>query len=208
MRFLPIILLASVFVNSPLFAGDEKLPPIQQFKSKENADRALNAIIKEYNPDLSHKFKQDALNYLVAGSSRGITGYYYLFSKNAIYVIYKTTEDLKILYKNCELVKDKKNLTRFRCDEENGLYTFVEYENECRSGKCPKIESFIVFEKPIHFKKKEYDTEMPPAFYLSLLPYPEEELLRYQAQGENNSDGYYYRLYMQKYNKDPMQQGE
>ena len=62
LKFLPIILLASVLPCLPLFAGDEKLPPIQQFMSKENADRALNAIIGKYNPDLSYKFKQLEFN--------------------------------------------------------------------------------------------------------------------------------------------------
>ncbi len=207
MRFLPIILLASVFVNSPVFAGDEETPFFPPPESKADADRVLNAIIKKYNPDLSYKFKQDALNYLLEGVSRGEYEHYILVTKNACFTSYKTAKNPELLHKNCELVKDEKNLTRFRCDEENGLYTFVEYENKCRSGKCISISKSYTFDKPAEYAKEDRISGSTGT-YRSLRPHTHEEWLRNLAQDENNPNGYFTKRYKEEFNKDPMQQGE
>ena len=138
MRLLCIILLASVFVNSPVFARDEKLPSIQRFMNKENADRALNAIIEKYNPDLSYKFKQDALNYPIVVISRSDYGLYYLVAKDAVYY---TDKDIKYIDKqdDCIIVKDEPKTTVLRCTHKLSQ-TYHDVTDDCVGENCPSAD--------------------------------------------------------------------
>ncbi len=135
MRFLPIILLASVLPCLPLFAGDEKLPPIQQFMSKENADRALNAIIEKYNPDLSYKFKQDALNYLLEDATlyrdKSIKNDAFLFfTGKDLFQILTDQYSVSRIATNCSIIRDEETETIMRCSLSD-FYLFITcYQDE------------------------------------------------------------------------------
>ena len=151
MRFLPIILLASVLPCLPLFAGDEERPFLPLPESKAESDRALNAIIEKYNPDLSYKFKQDALNYPIVVISRSDYGLYYLVAKDAVY---STNKDIKYVDKqdDCIIVKDEPKITVLRCTHKLSQ-TYHDVTDDCVGENCPSADEICTILKQEGNKK-------------------------------------------------------
>ena len=148
--FLTFAFITCFNIGSKSFADGmtEKLQPIDVYESEENAKRAYDILIKRFNVDTSFKFKQPALNYVLAFISPGVEEYYILPSKDKIVDIWANDNGVKTYeYKNepyyyngCEIVKDERFETVFRCVQYGDDYRFIQFKNNCKIKDCAIVE--------------------------------------------------------------------
>ncbi len=142
MRFLPIILLASVLPCLPLFAGDENqnTNTLEQYSIIETTipsdeiQKILTTIQKTHPFDSTFKFKQEALNNLICDGKWG-TALCHLYQKDKYFAFQLDNLD-EISVFPLELTKDEKETTIFKnlTFENESVYlkiTAAPFEKEC-----------------------------------------------------------------------------
>ena len=117
------------FALLPLKAAADGTEDLYKIESKANVKLVYEAILKKCKPDLSFKFKQDALNYLMAGTSRIDYGIYMLATPKRIYYADNTISWISCGESKdfCDLIKDEDNLTIIRCGAFNPSTKQVHY---------------------------------------------------------------------------------
>ena len=208
MKSLTILLLSGVFLglNTPVQAGDPydtNVPEIEQFESQANIERAYNTLKEKFNIDTSFKFKQEALNYILAGVSRIAYGSYFLVTKDAIY--YNDWENSWVSKsdENCIIIKDEPNFTVLRCDAYDDKYKYFEFKNTCKSGKCTSIDKKYFYSKSTDYEKTKTNRQGGASYSLSSKKtLTHEEWLRYHAEDEEDPNGYYTKRYREEFGKE------
>ncbi len=207
MKFLTLLLLSAVFVGFRFeaMAGnpyDKNVPEVEQFESKANIERAYKTLKEKFNIDLSFKFKQEALNYILAGVSRDVYGSYFLVTKNTVYDNNWENSWISKLGENCVIIKDEPNLTVLRCEESINEYSYFEYKNTCKSGKCTSINKKFFFSSSAKYEEaKTNHRGVSSSSLSSKMPHTHEEWLRYHAEDEEDPNGYYTKRYKEEFKK-------
>ena len=208
MKLLTVMLLSSLFVgaNFEAVAGDPydtNVPEVEQFESKANIERAYKTLKEKFNIDTSFKFKQEALNYILAGVSRIAYGSYFLVTKDAIYFNDWENSWVSKSDENCIIIKDEPNFTVLRCDGYDDKYKYFEFKNTCKSGKCTSIDKKYFYSKSTDYEKTKTNRQGGASYSLSSkLPYTQEEKYRYLAEDEENPNGHFRRVYRDLYHKE------
>ena len=212
MKPLTVLLLSSLFVgaNFEAVAGDPydtNVPEIEQFESKANIERAYNTLKEKFNIDTSFKFKQDALNYILAGIDRASYGGYTLVTKDAIYDTNWENSWVSKSDENCIIIKDEANLTILRCDEYNETYSFYEFQNICKSGKCTSV-TIKAYDLKTTSDGKTQKKERYEVSFSSKMEQTHEEWLRYHAEEEEDPNGYFTKRYREEFGKEIKKKGK
>ena len=182
--FLTLAFIACLNMGAKSFADGmtEKLQQIDVYESEENAQRAYNILIKRFNVDTSFKFKQPALNHVLAFISPGLEEYYILPTKDKIIDIWANDNGSKpydyknepYYYKDCKIIKDERFETVFRCVEYGDNYRFIQFKNNCKIKDCAIVEMMFyetsikdfneaqknmkpLFTQPKRFRSHNYD---------------------------------------------------
>ena len=208
MKLLTVMLLSSLFVgaNFEAVAGDPydtNVPEVDQFESKANIERAYKTLKEKFNIDTYFKFKQEALNYILAGVSRDIYGAYFLVTKDTVYDNNWENSWISKLGENCVIVKDEPNLTILQCKEYGNEYSYFEYENTCKSGKCTSIDKKYFFSSSAKYEEaKTNHRGVSGSSLSSKMPLTHEEWLRYHAEDEEDPNGYFTKRYKEEFGKE------